>query len=138
MIRGSCVCKQLKYEFTGEPQQQVICHCQECRRVTSSAFSINLVVSKETIKIEGSGKTYTFQQKLGPKFQITFCQNCGGTITKEGVDGNMKGVFMIEAGTLDEDFNQTSTPNVEIFIGNRPNWLHPFEGSAQFPEFPTA
>jgi hypothetical protein len=36
---GGCQCGKLRYEITDEPQLIYTCHCTECKRTTSSAFS---------------------------------------------------------------------------------------------------
>ena len=39
---GSCLCKSVNYELTGDPVSFRICHCQNCRRATGSAFMASL------------------------------------------------------------------------------------------------
>jgi hypothetical protein len=41
---GGCQCGKVLYAITEEPQSVYTCHCTACQRLTSSAFSIGLVV----------------------------------------------------------------------------------------------
>ena len=40
---GGCQCGALRYEVTQAPQLVYTCHCTDCQRITSSAFSMALV-----------------------------------------------------------------------------------------------
>ena len=42
-ISGSCLCQQVRYELTGDPQVKLLCHCDNCRKVTGSSFMANAV-----------------------------------------------------------------------------------------------
>jgi hypothetical protein len=37
---GGCQCGKIRYAITDEPQLVYACHCTECQRATSSAFSM--------------------------------------------------------------------------------------------------
>ena len=41
---GGCQCGAIRYEITEEPQLVYTCHCTDCQRLTSSAFSLGIVV----------------------------------------------------------------------------------------------
>jgi len=43
---GGCHCGAIRYEITEEPQSVYTCHCTDCQRLTSSAFSMGVVVSE--------------------------------------------------------------------------------------------
>jgi hypothetical protein len=42
---GGCQCGKVRYAITEEPQSVYTCHCTACQRLTSSAFSMGLVVA---------------------------------------------------------------------------------------------
>ncbi len=46
-LTGGCQCGRLRYEITAEPQSVYTCHCLDCQRLTSSAFSLGVVVPEE-------------------------------------------------------------------------------------------
>ena len=41
---GGCQCGKIRYEITEELQSVYTCHCLDCQRLTSSAFSLGIVV----------------------------------------------------------------------------------------------
>jgi hypothetical protein len=41
---GGCQCGKIRHEISEEHQLVYTCHCQDCQRLTSSAFSLGIVV----------------------------------------------------------------------------------------------
>jgi hypothetical protein len=39
-LTGGCQCGQIRYEITEQPSLVYACHCSDCQRITSSAFSL--------------------------------------------------------------------------------------------------
>ena len=37
---GGCLCGEIRYEITEAPHLVYACHCVDCQRLTSSAFSL--------------------------------------------------------------------------------------------------
>jgi hypothetical protein len=50
---GGCQCGKIHYEITEEPGSVYTCHCTACQRLTSSAFSMGLVVSDSAFRLSG-------------------------------------------------------------------------------------
>ena len=50
---GGCQCGAIRYEITEAPQLVYTCHCTDCQRLTSSAFSIGIVVSDRAFRLIG-------------------------------------------------------------------------------------
>ena len=53
-LTGGCVCGSVRYEVTAEPISVYACHCTDCQRITSSAFSIGVVVPDEAFRLTGN------------------------------------------------------------------------------------
>ena len=51
---GGCQCGKIRYEITEIPQSVYTCHCTDCQRLTSSAFSIGLVVAETAFRRSGA------------------------------------------------------------------------------------
>lgn len=47
IIKGSCLCQEIQYEVTGAPQITLLCHCDDCRKVTGSVFMANSIYQKD-------------------------------------------------------------------------------------------
>src|SRR5215470_3774854 len=48
---GGCQCGKIRYEITEAPQLVYTCHCTDCQRLTSSAFSIGIVVPEAGFRL---------------------------------------------------------------------------------------
>ncbi|KAH0564816.1 hypothetical protein GP486_001789 [Trichoglossum hirsutum] len=110
----------------------VLCHCTECRKMTSSAFSTNVVIPVSEYTIHGSPKNYTFTR--GDEKHITsFCGECGTTISKivEGID-KFKGLVVVQAGTLNEGEGLDNLKvDTELYVKNRADWVKQIDGATQ-------
>jgi len=52
-LTGGCLCGKIRYEISETPQLVYTCHCVDCQRLTSSAFSIGMVVNDPTFRLIG-------------------------------------------------------------------------------------
>jgi hypothetical protein len=52
-LTGGCVCGAIRYEIGAAPINVYACHCLDCQRVTSSAFSIGVVVQDGAFTMKG-------------------------------------------------------------------------------------
>jgi hypothetical protein len=50
---GGCLCGAIRYEITEAPQMVYTCHCMDCQRLTSSAFSMAILVSDAAFRLMG-------------------------------------------------------------------------------------
>ena len=50
---GGCLCGKIRYEISEEPQLTYTCHCVDCQRLTSSAFSMAIVVPDGAFRLAG-------------------------------------------------------------------------------------
>ncbi len=51
---GGCLCGKIRYEITEAPRLVYTCHCVDCQRLTSSAFSMGIVVRDTAFRLMGS------------------------------------------------------------------------------------
>ena len=50
---GGCQCGKIRYEITEAPTLVYTCHCTDCQRLTSSAFSLGIVVTETALRLSG-------------------------------------------------------------------------------------
>ncbi len=50
---GGCQCGKIRYEITEAPTLVYTCHCRDCQRLTSSAFSMGIVVAEAGFRLSG-------------------------------------------------------------------------------------
>jgi len=48
---GGCQCGSVRYEITQAPQMVYTCHCTNCQRMTSSAFSMAVVLPPDAFRL---------------------------------------------------------------------------------------
>ena len=79
-IQGSCQCGQLTYQLLEAPLMVIVCHCKECQKLSTSAFSITAVVKTNAVKFEGKLKDWSRLADSGNTNAAKFCPDCGNRI----------------------------------------------------------
>jgi hypothetical protein len=104
-LDGHCLCGNVTYTVDGdepEPIMTGICHCKDCQRSTSSAYSIIAAVDRADFHVQGDTlKQYdTMGEDRGAPAHRNFCSNCGSQLFS--ILGDAEDVVWIKAGTLDD------------------------------------
>ncbi len=75
-----CCCEQTTIEVDGDPEFYGLCHCDNCKRRTGSAFGVSAYFENDQI-IAKTGETYVYEKTnwLGDQKRY-FCKNCGTTL----------------------------------------------------------
>ena len=81
MTTGRCLCGAIRYEYSGEANLVVYCHCESCRRQTSSPVAGFVLVPKAALRFT-SGQSKEFASS--PGVWRSFCGECGSTLTPQG------------------------------------------------------
>ncbi|XXG95606.1 1 3-beta-glucanosyltransferase gel4 [Hypoxylon texense] len=128
---GGCFCGKVRISYEGEPVGKAVCHCTDCRKITGSTYSTNLIVPGAGFKIlSGTPKSISKVAESGKEITSHFCGDCGTTLFRDGPSfGDNK---VIKVGTLD-DLNalDDAKPTVELFVPNRVSWVQEIPGTAQ-------
>lgn len=126
---GGCNCGAVRYQLTGAPLMTVACHCENCRRQSGSAFSVNLVYSADAIQMEGAVSTYVDSAtESGNPMNRDFCGACGSPVRSRSSVGPP--VAVIKAGTLDD--GSPFAPSIHIWTSARLDWVTIPDDVAQF------
>ncbi|MEJ6502132.1 MAG: GFA family protein [Rhodobacterales bacterium] len=80
---GHCLCRAVTYEYGGPENWMAHCHCESCRRVTSSGFTSFLGVPNGHWRWTGD-LPKTFQSS--PKVTRSFCGTCGAQVAYQSTD----------------------------------------------------
>jgi hypothetical protein len=95
--RGRCLCQAVEYAFTGSPLWIAHCHCESCRRATSSAFATYVGVKLDQFQyLKGTPTAY----ESSPGTYRYFCGTCGSPLAFIGK--RWKGEVHLYAGSLDQ------------------------------------
>ncbi|KAI1009525.1 hypothetical protein LB504_002929 [Fusarium proliferatum] len=129
MVEGGCLCGNIRYRYTGDPVVQALCHCGDCRKISGSAFSTNILVPQQNLDLlQGTPKVFEKLADSGNGITSYFCGDCGSTCYRQGE--SFPGLTIIKVGTLDAFDMQ---PALEAYSDARPRWLTCVDGTKQMP-----
>ena len=83
MRTASCACGQLKAVCEGEPKSVSLCHCEQCRKRTGSAFGIAVFFAREKVTMAGRHHSYARKSDSGHGVTFYFCPQCGSSVFRE-------------------------------------------------------
>lgn len=99
-MRGGCQCGAMRYEIHGRPTDLYVCHCQECRRQSASAFGISVIVRSADLRVVmGAPSVWTRPAAIGGTLACAFCPTCGTRIWHGDPDKDAE--ISIKGGSLD-------------------------------------
>jgi hypothetical protein len=131
-VTGSCLCRKVSFEITGNMGVFQYCHCSRCRKVTGSAHAANLFVSPEHFRwLSGEDNVGRYDPDFTKYFATCFCKTCGSSLPWLSKSGK---VVIVPAGTLDQD--PGIRPSKNIFCGSRPDWYTSAESLPEHEEGP--
>ena len=114
VIKGRCMCGDIRYEFAGPMTDVVHCHCESCRRHASSPFVTFFNVEKNHFRYT---RGMPVRYKSSAEVERTHCGRCGSPITYENPRE-----LAIYACTL-EDLTLVK-PQAHVVVGEMLPWLH--------------
>lgn len=123
---GRCLCGDLTYEFTGDPLWVAYCHCESCRRQTSSAVATFVGLDAKRFRYtHGKPKGYV----SSPGVTRSFCARCGSPMSFEGA--KWPGEIHVYVGTLSDP--AAFVPTGHVHVAERLPW---FEIDDALPRHP--
>lgn len=130
MIRGSCLCGEVRFELDGVPQIINHCHCAMCRKAHGAAFG-------SFLHADGGGFRWTAGEPLVRVYESSpgnfraFCGQCGSNVP---VLEDAGAHVIIPAGLLDDD--PGVRPIVHIHTASKAPWFEITDALPQFDAFP--
>jgi len=98
---GGCQCGALRYEITQAPIMVYTCHCTDCQRMTSSAFSLGCVLPDGALRlVQGEPKGVQRTTGSGRVSTRWICPECGIWVCAAPRPGST--VRNVRGGTLDD------------------------------------
>ena len=115
---GGCHCRKIRYEITEPPQQVYTCHCTDCQRITSGAFSIGIVVAENAFRLSGiEPRPIQRTADSGRVNTRLVCPECGSWVCGMPRDGLVR----VRAGTLDD--TSWLRPTRHIYTRSKQPWI---------------
>ncbi|KAL1629200.1 hypothetical protein SLS56_005535 [Neofusicoccum ribis] len=131
MVEGSCCCGAVRIKSTGEIQAKALCHCLDCRKITGSTYSTNIIVAGNGFSVtKGTPKQFSKKAESGKTITSFFCGDCGSTLWRESEtfgDARIIKVGVIDGASAMED----AKPAAELFVRDRVSWVPAIAGLEQ-------
>ncbi|MDX8414279.1 MAG: GFA family protein [Mariprofundales bacterium] len=131
MMKGSCLCGQVKYEISGEIGPITHCHCPTCRKAHAAAFTSVAAVQLTDLTFTTGEALLKFYES-SPGKRRYFCSNCGSHIYAKR-EGQQHYIFRV--GTMDDDPHVR--PVQHIFTRYQAPWHEISDNLPQFLGSPT-
>ena len=77
---GGCLCGAVRYSSSAEPIMMGHCHCEDCRRTSSSDRASHIVVPEGQLEVSGALTAYDRPANSGNMVTRCFCPVCGSAI----------------------------------------------------------
>ena len=127
MIKGSCLCGDVAYQYEGDLDEVAICHCQQCKQAQGTPFVTNAPVRAADFSfIRGADKVKDYFSS--PNKKRAFCSQCGSPLYSQRTD--RPDVIRLRLGTVTE--GHIPEPAYEIYCESRSSW---FRADADRPTF---
>ena len=120
MIKGSCHCKSVEWEFSLPIRTVVKCHCGNCRKLQGSDYSSWIVVPNGQFSVILGEENVSIYQ-ANEVSSKAFCSNCGSSTYL--VNGkHFPGHFVIPLGAVDQ-FDDQLAPQIQVYTKDKAQWV---------------
>ena len=118
-VEGSCQCGNIRYKLLSAPAMVVACHCKECQKLSTSAFSITAMVDAGDVEFSGEMKDWQRKADSGNISAAKFCPTCGNRIYHYNPEQPDK--IKLKPSNL----NNTSflQPSAHIWVSEKQDWF---------------
>lgn len=117
LIKGGCLCGQVRYAVTGAPQGVEYCHCSMCRKQGGAPVGGWIDVSLGAFTwVQGAPREYA----SSPEARRGFCENCGSPLSFRWLKSREK--ISLTIGSLDDPGR--FPPTQHIYHADKIPWLH--------------
>jgi hypothetical protein len=118
---GRCLCGTIRYETDAAPLWQAHCHCESCRRATSSPFTSFFGMADGTWRWTGARPAV---HASSPGVQRHFCPTCGSQMAYQSTA--FPGETHFYAATLDDP--EAYRPTVHVHTDEQLGWVRLADG----------
>ncbi|MFT5504092.1 MAG: hypothetical protein ACI845_002915 [Gammaproteobacteria bacterium] len=131
MIKGSCLCGQIKFELDSKHLLASLCHCSICRKSSGAAFgSYGEILIDDIHWITDKDQLIQFNYSI--MLSKYFCGQCGSTVATH--HESWPEYWYISLGCLDGE------PPISVeyhqFTGSQASWHEINDQLPQFPQWP--
>lgn len=120
-ITGHCLCGAVTFRADAAPLWQAHCHCESCRRATSSGFTSFLAIADGHWRWTGAEPALF---RSSPGVERWFCATCGSQMAYRS--DRAPGEMHFYAASLDDP--ETFAPALHDFWSERLSWVRIEDG----------
>jgi hypothetical protein len=131
-IAGSCQCGGVTYTLREPPIAIAACHCKQCQKLSTSAFSITAMVNSSAVVFAGEMKEWRRIAASGNVSAAKFCPTCGNHIYHH--DPNDPTRIMLKPSTLADA--SVINPTIHVWVSEKQAWYSIPEGVMAFDTQP--
>ena len=125
-IDGGCLCGNITYEATVDPDAVGLCHCTDCQTLSGSAFRLGASVpDTDFTLLSGSLKTFVKTADSGNKRAQCFCPECGTQIYATSVEDGPK-IYRLRIATARQ--RNDLPPKRQGWTQSAQTWLKDLSG----------
>ena len=115
--KGRCLCGRVTFEYRGPETWRGHCHCDSCRRATSSPFTTWFGAPKSACRFTGEKPSI---YRSSPGVRRLFCANCGSPVALE---------MHFYAASLEDP--SAFAPQFHVHVGEKLPWIELADGLPQ-------
>jgi hypothetical protein len=130
-LQGGCICGAIRYAIAQAPYLVYACHCTDCQRITSSAFSIGVVIADGGFSQQGK-QARSVPGGVAASGRVKsrwVCPDCGTWLFGSPQPGtDYPGMTrVVRGGTLDD--TSWLSPTAHYWTRSRQPWVVLPEGT---------
>ncbi|KAL2174070.1 Mss4-like protein [Thermothelomyces heterothallicus CBS 202.75] len=137
-VRGSCLCGKIQFEMNLAKENNCLCFCNSCRKITGSVGMANSWCKHEDLKFLTPPSLMSVYEDKSPDSGGTihrgFCDTCGSTMISE----NRKlfpGHWIVPVGALEFDPLTTGwRPGQEFYCKRKMPWFQTPDDTVKYHE----
>ena len=111
---GGCQCGAVRYVVEGQPIEIYVCHCNECRAQSASAFGISVIVPNDKLHLtQGNLSKWSRPTDSGGTLDCFFCPQCGTRVWHGNPVTDLR--ISVKGGSLDQPPDISEVPHIWVF-----------------------
>ena len=126
-VEGHCLCRAIVFEYDVEPNWTLYCHCESCRRATSSPITTWISIPRHAFRFTRGTPRY-FSSSSGVK--RGFCELCGSPLTYEAE--RIADEIHLYAAALSDPTRVV--PQRHVFVDEQLPWLETVDKLPRFAQ----
>lgn len=118
-IKGACQCGSISYELLEPPLMVAACHCKECQKLSTSAFSITAIVNADSVRFKGDMSDWSRPADSGNTSCAKFCPSCGNRMYHFNPDE--PDTLKLKPSNLSD--TRIINPTAHIWVSEKQDWF---------------